>query len=53
MVLGVILFEETIHESAAGTVASVVALAVLMGGTAALALRRNRGSGAVWDEARQ
>jgi drug/metabolite transporter (DMT)-like permease len=38
--LGVTLFEEAIHDTAAGTAASVAALAVMLGGTAALALRR-------------
>ena len=39
VVLGVALFEEAIHDTAAGTLASVVALAVMMAGTGALAYR--------------
>jgi drug/metabolite transporter (DMT)-like permease len=44
VVLGVTLFEEAIHDTAAGTVASVAALAVMAAGTAALAYRNGGAS---------
>ena len=41
VVLGVTLFEEAIHDTTAGTVASVVALAVMVVGIAGLSARRD------------
>lgn len=39
VILGVALFEETLHDTSAGAIASVVALAVMLAGIAALAMR--------------
>lgn len=50
-VLGVTLFDEAIHDTAAGTAASVAALAVMLGGTAALALGRGASAGSAAETA--